>query len=80
MPYFYSDLFQFGYEAVGEIDSKLETILDWQKENDTGIIYYSKDGKLRGAMMCNVWNKVDWARELIRKGEHIKYNELPRAA
>lgn len=66
MPYFFSDLFDFGYEAVGEIDSQLETFADWQKENEKGVIYYLRDGKVRGAMMCNVWDKVETARGLIR--------------
>jgi 3-phenylpropionate/trans-cinnamate dioxygenase ferredoxin reductase subunit len=69
MPYFYSDLFEFGYEAVGEVDSRLETLADWEKENDTGVIYYLKEGKVRGVMLCNVWGKLDAARALIRKGE-----------
>jgi len=69
MPYFFSDLFEFGYEAVGEVSAELETFADWQKENDTGVLYYIKDGKVRGAMMCNVWDKVEAARELIRKGQ-----------
>jgi 3-phenylpropionate/trans-cinnamate dioxygenase ferredoxin reductase subunit len=80
MPYFFSDLFEFGYEAVGEVDAKLEVVMDWQKENDTGVIYYVRDGILRGAMMCNVWNKVDWARELIRKGQRITPKQLPKVA
>lgn len=67
MPYFFSDLFDFGYEAVGEVDSSLETFADWQKENDTGVIYYLKDGVVRGAVMCNVWDKVPAARELIKR-------------
>ena len=71
MPYFFSDLFEFGYEAVGEVDSRLETFADWKKENDTGIIYYLKDNKVRGVMMCNVWGKVDAARELIRKQKKL---------
>lgn len=76
LPYFFSDLFEFGYEAVGEVDSQLETFADWQKENDTGVIYYLKDGKVRGAMMCNVWGKVDAARELIKKGERVRPESL----
>ncbi len=32
------------------------------------MIYYLREGKVRGAMMCNVWDKVEAARELIRKG------------
>ncbi|HUJ16990.1 MAG TPA: FAD-dependent oxidoreductase [Nitrospirota bacterium] len=71
MPYFFSDLFEFGYEAVGEVDAQLETFADWQKENDTGVIYYLKDDRVRGAMMCNVWDKVEAARELIRKNARV---------
>ena len=68
MPYFYSDLFELGYEAVGEISSKLETFADWQDENHKGVIYYLAGGRVRGAMMCNVWDKVEAARQLIRAG------------
>jgi 3-phenylpropionate/trans-cinnamate dioxygenase ferredoxin reductase subunit len=68
LPYFFSDLFEFGYEAVGDIDPRLETFADWQKENDTGVIYYLQDAKLRGALLCNVWKKTGKARELILQG------------
>jgi hypothetical protein len=30
LPFFYSDLFDLGYEAVGELDPSLELIADWQ--------------------------------------------------
>jgi 3-phenylpropionate/trans-cinnamate dioxygenase ferredoxin reductase subunit len=76
MPYFFSDLFEFGYEAVGEVDARLETFADWQKENETGVIYYLKEGKVRGAMMCNVWEKVEAARTLIRQGETVEPDKL----
>ena len=75
-PYFFSDLFEFGYEATGEADARLETFADWQKENDTGVIYYLRDGMVRGVMMCNVWDKVEMARELIRKGERVSPEKL----
>lgn len=76
MPYFFSDLFEFGYEAVGEVDARLETFADWQKENDTGVIYYLKNGLVRGVMMCNVWDKVPVARELIRSREQVTRESL----
>jgi 3-phenylpropionate/trans-cinnamate dioxygenase ferredoxin reductase component len=76
MPYFFSDLFEFGYEAVGDVDARLQTFADWQKENDTGVVYYLKDGVLRGAMMCNVWDKVPVARDLIRRGGRVSPEEL----
>jgi 3-phenylpropionate/trans-cinnamate dioxygenase ferredoxin reductase component len=76
MPYFFSDLFEFGYEAVGDVNSDLETFADWKKENDAGVIYYLRDSKVRGAMMCNVWDKVEAARALIRKGEQVTKESL----
>lgn len=75
-PYFFSDLFEFGYEATGEVDSRLETFADWQKENETGVIYYLRDGKVRGVMMCNVWDKVEEARALVRNGERMTPDKL----
>jgi 3-phenylpropionate/trans-cinnamate dioxygenase ferredoxin reductase subunit len=32
LPFFYSDLSDLGYEAVGELDRSLELIADWQEE------------------------------------------------
>jgi NADPH-dependent 2,4-dienoyl-CoA reductase/sulfur reductase-like enzyme len=79
MPYFYSDLFEFGYEAVGDVTAQLETVTDWEKENAKGVVYYLKDGKVRGAMMCDVWEKVEAARELIRKGARVTPRDLAGA-
>jgi 3-phenylpropionate/trans-cinnamate dioxygenase ferredoxin reductase subunit len=76
MPYFFSDLFEFGYEAVGEVDSSLETFADWQEPNKTGVIYYMRDDRVRGVMMCNVWEKVDAARQLIRKAQPVRHQDL----
>ncbi len=75
-PYFFSDLFDFGFEAVGETDSRLETVTDWQKENSTGVIYYLKENRVRGVMLCNVWGKVDQARELILRKANVIAGEL----
>ena len=76
MPYFFSDLFDFGYEAVGDVSSSLETYADWQDEKKTGVIYYLEDGRVRGVMLCNVWGKLDEARALIRTGAHVSERDL----
>jgi 3-phenylpropionate/trans-cinnamate dioxygenase ferredoxin reductase component len=76
LPFFFSDLFEFGYEAVGDVDSRLEAIADWQEENKTGVIYYLNDGRVRGAMMCNLFGKVDAARELIQQPGHSTAADL----
>jgi 3-phenylpropionate/trans-cinnamate dioxygenase ferredoxin reductase subunit len=76
MPYFFSDLFDFGYEAVGDVSTKLEVVADWQEENKKGVLYYMKDSVVMGVMLCNVWDKVDEARELIRKKEAVTIEGL----
>jgi 3-phenylpropionate/trans-cinnamate dioxygenase ferredoxin reductase subunit len=76
MPYSFSDLFDLGYEAVGDVTTELDTFADWQQENQKGVIYYLKDGVVRGAMMVGVWDKVDAARELIRKGGKMSEDDL----
>lgn len=76
LPYFYSDLFEFGYEAVGDIDPRLEVVADWKQENDTGVLYFLREGQVRGAMMCNVWDQVPAARELIKSGRTMTASDL----
>ncbi len=65
LPMFYSDLFDLGYEAVGELDSRLETFADWKQPNKEGVIYYLRDKRVRGVLLWNVWGQVDAARALI---------------
>lgn len=61
---------------MGDTDSRLETLADWQEENTTGVVYYLRDGRVRGAMMCNLFGKVDAARELIQRTERVNVQVL----
>ena len=65
LPFFYSDMFELGYEAVGEVDARLETVADWKQPNREGAVYYLRDGRVRGVLLWNVWEQVDAARKLI---------------
>ncbi|HEY3359452.1 MAG TPA: FAD/NAD(P)-binding oxidoreductase [Polyangia bacterium] len=65
LPFFYSDLFELGYEAVGEIDSRLQTIADWKEPFRKGVVYYLREGRVRGVLLWNVWNQVETARQLV---------------
>jgi NADPH-dependent 2,4-dienoyl-CoA reductase/sulfur reductase-like enzyme len=65
LPFFYSDLFELGYEAVGQIDARLEVVADWRTPNREGVVYYLQDGRVRGVLLLNVWEQVDAARRLI---------------
>jgi NAD(P)H-nitrite reductase large subunit len=76
MPYFFSDLFEFGYEAVGQVDSRLPVVADWEEENQKGVLYYLDGGVVRGVMLCNVWDKVEEARALIREGKQVSEEAL----
>jgi NADPH-dependent 2,4-dienoyl-CoA reductase/sulfur reductase-like enzyme len=80
VPMFYSDLFDLGYEAVGEIDSRLETVADWKVPFREGVVYYLRDGRVRGVLLWNTWGQVDHARELLAEpGPHRDLKgRLPR--
>ena len=65
LPFFYSDLFDLGYEAVGDTDARYETVADWKVPFREGVIYYLKDGRVRGVLLWNTWGQVDNARALI---------------
>lgn len=65
LPFFYSDLFDLGYEAVGDLDSRLSTVEDWKEPYREGVVYYLQHGRVRGVLLWNVWEKVEAARALI---------------
>ena len=65
LPFFYSDLFELGYEAVGEMDPRGETLADWKEPFREGVVYYLRDGRVRGVLLWNVWGQVEAARQLI---------------
>ena len=65
LPSFYSDLFELGYEAVGELSTQHEIIADWKKPNQEGVIYYLENNRVRGVLLWNVWSQVGAARSLI---------------
>jgi 3-phenylpropionate/trans-cinnamate dioxygenase ferredoxin reductase subunit len=76
LSYFYSDLFELGYEAVGELDPRLETFSDWQEPFKKGLIYYLAEGRVRGVLLWNVWETVPKARELIAEAGPFKPTDL----
>jgi NADPH-dependent 2,4-dienoyl-CoA reductase/sulfur reductase-like enzyme len=65
LPFFYSDLFDLGYEAVGDTDARLETSADWKERFREGVVTYRSHGKVRGMLLWNTWGQVDAARAAI---------------
>ncbi|HLO17321.1 MAG TPA: FAD-dependent oxidoreductase [Anaerolineales bacterium] len=77
IPMFYSDLFDLGYEAVGEMSSKMKTVEDWQEEPfKKGVVYYMDDGHVRGVLLWNVWEKVEEARALMKEAKSFEAKDL----
>lgn len=83
LPFFYSDLFDLGYEAVGLLDDRLDVIEHWTQPYREGVVYYLENGRVRGVLLWNVWGQVDAARELIAEPGHHDAESLrgrlPRA-
>jgi 3-phenylpropionate/trans-cinnamate dioxygenase ferredoxin reductase component len=77
LPFFYSDLFDLGYEAVGELDSRLNTLSDVNELSAKGTIYYlDPEDRPRGILLWNLFGQVDAARELIRAAEPVTSRAL----
>jgi len=76
LPYFYSDLFELGYEAIGMLDSRLETVADWQEPYRKGVVYYLREGRVRGVLLWNVWDRVNAARDLIAEPGPFRPEDL----
>ena len=77
VPMFYSDLFELGYEAVGELSSKMETVTDWKEP------VQERRGLLSGgvavcgvSLLWNVWDAVPAARALLAEPGPFKTAEL----
>jgi 3-phenylpropionate/trans-cinnamate dioxygenase ferredoxin reductase component len=67
LPYFYSDLFELGYEAIGELDARHAIVSDWEEPYRKGVVYYVRDNRVTGILLWNVWDKIPLARDLIKR-------------
>ena len=77
LPFFYSDLFDAGYEAVGEVDSRLDTLPELGDVRDPSVVYYvDGERRARGVLLWNLFGRVDDARELIRTGAPVERGAL----
>lgn len=75
-PMFYSDLFELGYEAVGDLNAELETVSDWVDPFRKGVVYYLKGDQLRGVLLWDTWDQVDAARALMAEKISASRSEL----
>lgn len=64
-PYFYSNVFDLSWQAVGRLDATLETIADWAAPLRSGVVYYLDAGKVVGILLWNTDASLDAAREVL---------------
>jgi 3-phenylpropionate/trans-cinnamate dioxygenase ferredoxin reductase component len=76
IPFFYSDMFDLGYEAVGDVDARLEVVAEWEEPYRTGVLTYRGEGRVRGALLWNVWDQLDAARALIADPDAIHARQM----
>lgn len=78
LPFFYSDLFDMGYEAVGELDPEsMDVVPDWTGDPfEEGAVYYLIDGRVRGVLLWNLRGKVRDARSLLRERKRMTAADL----
>jgi NADPH-dependent 2,4-dienoyl-CoA reductase/sulfur reductase-like enzyme len=77
LPFFYSDLFDLGYEAVGDLDSRLDTLTELDGIGEQGVVYYlDGERRPRGVLLWNTFGRVDDARALIAAGEPVEPGAL----
>lgn len=74
-PYYYSAVFGIRYEAVGTLDSSLETVEDWI-DGERGVVFYLDDGRVVGVLLWNVEDARDAAREVLAAADTLTRDDL----
>ncbi len=67
LPFFYSDMFSFGYEAIGNLDYHFDIFADWVNVGEEGVLYYLHNKKVVGILNWNVWDGIPKARRIIEE-------------
>lgn len=77
LPFFYSELFDIGYEAVGELNPReMEVVEDWIEPNRVGTVYYLRDRRVRGVLLWNLRGRLREARSLVRDTRRVEEGDL----
>jgi NADPH-dependent 2,4-dienoyl-CoA reductase/sulfur reductase-like enzyme len=61
--------FQVGelkFEGVGELWARLDTEIHWTEPGREGVVYYLREDVVRGVLLINMHDRIEWARALVR--------------
>lgn len=64
-PYFYSDVFDISYRAVGSLDASLQTLQDWVVPMQQGTVYYLAEDHVAGVLLWNMPDRLEEARDVV---------------
>lgn len=76
LPFFYSDLFDLGFEAVGSVDARHDTYADWKEPFREGVTYYLANDRVLGILLWNTWGQADAARQMIEEAKPVTRDAL----
>jgi len=71
LPSVYSKLFEISYDAVGDLDPRLEIRYDWEEPFQKGKVYYTREGRVRGVLLWNISRGLDEARQQIIESSRL---------
>ncbi|MBB2893524.1 NAD(P)/FAD-dependent oxidoreductase [Flexivirga oryzae] len=71
-PIVWSDLFDNGYEAVGDLDARLDTVEAWNDDHTAAVVYYLDGDTVRGVLLWNTWDSTGKARDVIAQSRDGK--------
>jgi NADPH-dependent 2,4-dienoyl-CoA reductase/sulfur reductase-like enzyme len=74
-PYFYSMVFGHRYEAVGGLDSSLDTVAAWAEPGEKGSVYYLDGDAVQGVLL---WGNSSDAEPAARDGARAALAEPTR--
>ncbi|GAB3561308.1 NAD(P)/FAD-dependent oxidoreductase [Spelaeicoccus albus] len=74
-PYFYSNVFDIGYEAVGTLDAHMPIVDDWLGD-DRCVAYYLGDDAVEGVLLWNVDERRDAARAALGRPRQAELRGL----
>lgn len=67
LPSWGATLFGACYRAVGKLDARMETVVAWRRPYQEGAVYYLEHGRVKGVLLWGLPDRVEAARELIRR-------------
>lgn len=77
LPYFYSDLFELNYQAIGEANPSMQVVDDWIEPHRRGAQYYLSAGRVRGVALWGLpFAAIEQARRLIAEPAALKPADL----